>query len=335
MDDYATATSLVNTDPDRIRKSILRRFSPLDGIGQDLRSATTYEDALRISGLGFTPEVHKLETVGSKKPAEGYKAIFNGDKILSVVQDAYTVVSNEEAFAVAEDLVKEDGFKYEVSNMTKNGARSRLILSGPNVDIGGEVFTPYAIFNNTFDLSRSISIQFMFMRLVCLNGMMRKAPGMTSYIQLAHFGEKSSKLKKLAQFEMSFVKTLKYLQQEAQALQSVQFTREEFQKEMLPQIVSHVFHRPVNAPITQRQTVRTQAFIDSVMAAYDAQDLANFNDTAYKVLLTMTDIDSHIAPLVDHKNPDIYINRVLQIDTIQSLANFAANYLLQTRHIKV
>ena len=335
MSDYATATSLVNTDPDRIRKSILRRFSPLDGIGQDLRSATTYEEALRISGLGFTPEVHKLETIGSKKPVEGYKAIFNGDKVLSVVQNAYTVVSNEEAFAVAEDLVKEDGFQYEVSNMSRNGARSRLVLSGPNVDIGGEVFTPYAIFNNTFDLSRSMSIQFMFMRLVCLNGMMRKAPGMTSSIQLAHFGEKTSKLKKLAQFEMSFVKTLKYLQQEARALQSVQFTREEFQKEMLPQIVGHVFHRPIDAPITQRQTIRTQAFIDSVMAAYDAQDLANFNDTAYKVLLTMTDVDSHLAPIVDHKNPDVYINRVLQLDTIQSLANFAANYLLQTRHIKI
>lgn len=335
MDDYAVATSLVNTDPDRIRKSILRRFSPLDGIGKDLRSATTYEEALKISGLGFTPEVHKLETVGSKKPAEGYKAIFNGDKILSVVQNAYTVVSNEEAFAVAEDLVKEDGFKYEVSNMSRNGARSRLVLSGPNVDIGGEAFTPYAIFNNTFDLSRAISIQFMFMRLVCLNGMMRRAPGVTSCIHLAHFGEKASTLRKLAQFEISFVKTLKYLQQEAQALQSVEFTREEFQKEMLPQIVGHVFHRPIDAPITQKQTIRTQAFIDSVMSAYDSQDLANFSNTAYKVLLTMTDVDSHLAPIVDHKNPDIYINRILQIGTIQSLANFAADYLIKTRHIKI
>lgn len=327
-------SNLLNADPDRIRSAVMKRFSPLDGIGKDLQSCTTYSDALTKSGLGFEPTVKLLKSIDDDD-VTGYKGIYNGKDCLSVVKSDYTVVSNEEAFAIAEDLYTQEGFRYCTSSLNKNGARCRLVLQGPEVLIADEVFVPYAILNNSFDLSRSISVQFMFMRLVCLNGLMRRAPGMQSSIFLTHFGEKDTKLKRLAEFNVSFGKTLNYLQREADAFRNVSMTKDEFRTEILPMLVSHVFQRPDNAMLSERQVVRTQSFIESVLSAYDATDTSNFNGTAYKVLLTMTDLDSHLSPFVNRNNPDVYINRVLQTDTLMSMANVVANHIIKTRKIKI
>lgn len=336
---YATATSLLNADPDRIRKAVMKRFSPLDGIGQDLRTATSYDDAMKMSGLGFEPKAYAVQPTGvGKKKIPGYKALFNGDTDapLSIVKEDYTVISNTEAFSIADDLVNQDGFQYEVSNLRKDGARCRLVLSGPNVQIGGEDYTPYAVLNNSFDLSKSVSVQFMFMRLVCLNGLMRVAPGIKSSITFTHFGDKDTKLQRLTKFRVNFEETLEYLQREASVLQSTDFTQDEFRKEIVPLVVDHVFHRDKNSPMpTDRQQNRMQSFIESVLSAYDADDIQAYHSTAYKVLLTMTDLDSHLSPLVNRNNPDLYINRVLQNEMQVSLANLVANYIIQTRHLKV
>lgn len=332
----AASTNLLNVDPDRIRNAVMRRFSPLDGIGKDLRGTTSYSEAMHLGDLDFDPIENNLYiNDGRLQRVPGYKALYNKDKLLSVVKNDYTVVSNMEAFAVAEMLVNEEGFTYCTSHIQKDGARCRLVLAGPQVDIGGEVYTPFAIFNNSFDLSRGISIQFVFERLVCLNGLMRRAPGMTSSINLVHFGVKDPKLQKLIQFKDHFQATFAYLQKEAQALINTPLSKEEFRKEILPKLVAHVFQRPENAPLSDRQLTRTQSFIESVLSAYDSADTANFNGTAYKVLLTMTDLDSHLAPFINRSNPDVYINRILQSETMTSMANFAANYILSTRNIKI
>lgn len=326
--------TIITTDTDRIRRAVMRRFSPLDGIGKDLTSETNYYEALNKSGLGFLPAVKKLYLEDNTK-VNGYKALYNGNTLLSVVKDDYTVISNEEAFSIADDLVREDNFTYVTGNIEKGGARCRLVLSGPTIDIAEEDFTPYVILNNSFDLSRSVSIQFMFMRLVCLNGLMRRVPGMTSSIVLTHFGEKDTKLKRLVRFRDTFTDTLAYLRKEAEVFKDTPLSKEEFRKEILPELIKHVFQRDVAAPLSEKQQQRTQSFIESVLSAYDSADTENFNGTAYKVLLTMTDLDSHLVPFVNRNNPDIYINRVLQSEAIVSMANFIGNYIIKTRGLKI
>lgn len=323
-------------NPNLLTQSVLRRFSPLDGIGVDLSAATSYQEALTLSGLGFNPIQEKM-TTQSGRPITGYKALFNSitDTQLSVVTNQYTVISNEEAFQTAEDLVDFEGFKYEMSNMQKDGARSRLILSGPNVFIAGEEYTPYAVFNNSFDLSKSVCIQFMFMRLACLNGLMRKAPHCNSTIALAHFGKKEEKLKKLTKFRNRFAITLNYLQREAEALQSTPLTRAEFKDEICQFAAAHSFQRKKGQVLTDVQQARQDDFILAALQAYDAIDTANYNNTAFKAQLAFADIDSHLAPFVNRNRADLYLDRILQSNAILSTANAVSNYLIKSRHIVI
>lgn len=332
---YAMNNNLLQSSAPSVRKAVLKRFSPVDGVGVDLKNATSYSEAMGISGLGFIPEQELLATVKDGRAITGYKALFNSltGEQLSVVKKEYTVISNDEAFNTAEDLVSFEGFKYETSNTQNGGARSRLILSGPSAFIAGEEYTPYAVFNNSFDLSKSVCIQFMFMRLACLNGLMRKAPHCNSTIALSHFGHKETKLKRLTEFRNNFAATLGYLQREATILQSTPLTRKEFKDEIVPFIVAHTFQRPINAQLTPQQRTRTEAYVTSIMKAYDEVDTANYNDTAFKAQLALSDIDSHLAPFVNRNRADLYLDRVLQSGTLLSTANAAANYIIGTRKL--
>lgn len=322
--EYAGAPGLLG-DAERIRTSALSRFSPLDGIGQDLRAAKTYEEALAISGLGFIPAEEKLVTVHGV-PVVGYKALFNGPDLLSVVKKEYLTVSNTEAFLTADDLVAFENFVYEVSNMVNHGAKSRLFLSGPIVMIEGEEFTPYAVFNNSFDLSKSVSVEIVFLRAVSKSGYMRRGPGIESSVTFTHFGAKEPKLKKLARFKAAFSKTVGYLQMEASKLRALPYTRLQFIEEIIPIAVAHAFQRPKDTPITQRQQSRVLAFVESLLSAYDTPDLQPFDGTAYKAVLAMADIDSHLPPFINRGNADLYANRLLQDGLRPSLANTVANY---------
>lgn len=334
---YATTTNLLTSEQSNIRQIILGRFSPIDGIGVDIRNAKNYGEALTLSGLGFTPIQEKLITESTGRKITGFKALFNSftSEQLSVVKNEYTVITNEEAFTTAEDLVAYEGFKYEISNIQKGGARSRLLLSGPNVYIAGEEYTPYAVFNNSFDTTKSVCIQFMFMRLSCLNGLMRKAPQCNSTISLAHFGQKETKLKKLTAFRNSFAVTLNYLQRESAALQATPLTREEFKNEIVPMAAAHIFQRAPLTQLSEQQMARTEAYMMAVMQAYDAIDTINFNDTAFKAQLAFSDTDSHLAPFVNRGRPDLYLDRILQSGTVLSTANAVTNYLINTRKINV
>ena len=333
----AATGNLISKPKNQIRETILRRFSPLEGVGVDLKNASTYSEALTLSGLGFTPQQERMATISNNRPITGYKALFNSitGKQLSVVKDEYMVISNGESFMTAEDLVTYEGFKYEVSNMQRDGARSRLILSGPSIFIEGEEYTPYAVFNNSFDLTKSVCIQFMFLRLACLNGFMRKAPKCNSTIALSHFGQKETKLKRLNQFRNNFAAAVNYLQREAAVLQSTKLTREEFHNEIVPLVVAHTFQRPASAPITAQQQVRTEAYITSLMQAYDAVDTQNYKDTAFKVTLALSDADSHLAPFVNRGRADLYLDRILQNGTVLSTANVATNYIIHSRNLVI
>lgn len=328
---YAGAAGLMG-DADRIRTTVLGRFSPFDGIGEDLRSVTGYDEALEVSGLGFEPRIELMQTIADRQLINGYKAIFNEKDLLSVVKNEYTVVSNREAFAVSEDLKDFENFTYEVSNMVNYGAKSRLFMSGPIVLIEGEEFTPYAVFHNSFDLSKSVSIQIMFLRMASKSGFMRRGPGVKSSVTFAHFGAKEPKLEKLNQFKYSFAVTLGFLQKEAAELRAMPLTRDQFVDDIIPLAVSHAFQRPKDEPITDRQQNRVISFVETILSAYDSPDLSNFDGTAYKAVLAMADIDSHAAPFVNRGNADLYINRILQDNGLRpSLANTVANHFKSSK----
>lgn len=328
QDALNNATKLIKTDG-----ILLKRFSPLDGIGADLRGVTDYEAAMQVSKIGFIPEEKKLLTADGKN-VPTHKAIFNGDELVSVVKKNYNTIPNMEAFEVAEDLVNSNGFNYEVGSVQGAGKVSRLALAGETMNILGDDFIPYAVITNSFDCSTGLSFKFMLLRVVCLNGMVREWKNASSSIWLSHTTTKENRLNQLGNAVNKAMEVKALMQKEADVLSNTPFTRDEFTKEIIPQIISKVYPQRKLNNITEGRGENINKLIATTLAAYDADDTQNFNNTAYKVLLTMADLDSHLS--TKNQDPNVYLNRILQNGLINtSLVNLVGNYLLSSRGIKL
>lgn len=315
------------------RRILSRRFSPLDGIGTDLRGETSYQEAMRVSGVGFEPVEKDLITLDGIEIST-HKAIFNGTNLLSVMKKGYTTIPNMEAFRLAEDLVAEGDFKYEVGSIQNNGKTSRLILSGDVTNILGEAFLPYAVLSNSFDGSSGLSLKIMYLRLACLNGLVREWEEASSSIWLPHTSTKEKRVEQLMLAANKSLEVRRNIEKEAEILSQVPFSREEFAKEIIPKVIAKAYapqEKLLN--LTERQQNHVTELIATTLAAYDAEDLQNFNGTAYKVLLTMADLDSHMKTRT--KDPNVYINRLLQNGLIgASLTNIVGNYMLKRAGIR-
>ena len=75
---------------------------------------------------------------------------------------------------------------------------------------------------------------------------------------------------------------------------------------------------------------RRDLTIQRLWNAYQSEDTQAYNSTAYKVILAMSDIDTHMAPFRDTQNPSLYMNRVLQG---MVLTTGVAKYIAQTRGV--
>lgn len=82
----------------------------------------------------------------------------------------------------------------------------------------------------------------------------------------------------------------------------------------------------------QRGQERIERLIEQVLQAYDADDVQNYNNTAYKVILAMSDWETHSSPLRDTGNDQIYMNRIAK----GMLATRAvAEYIATTRGLSI
>jgi hypothetical protein len=174
----------------------------------------------------------------------------------------------------------------------------------------------------------------MYLRLACLNGLVREWEEASSSIWLPHTSTKEKRVEQLMLAANKSLEVRRNIEKEAEILSQVPFSREEFAKEIIPKVIARAYapqEKLLN--LTERQQNHVTELIATTLAAYDAEDLQNFNGTAYKVLLTMADLDSHMKTRT--KDPNVYINRLLQNGLIgASLTNIVGNYILKRAGIR-
>ena len=66
------------------------------------------------------------------------------------------------------------------------------------------------------------------------------------------------------------------------------------------------------------------------MQAYNADDVQNYASSAYRIILAVSDYESHSAPLRDTGNGHIYMNRILKG---MEITTAVAQYIASTRGI--
>lgn len=116
------------------------------------RTGITVLEALKLAGINFTAVKKPLwggDLDGIIKKVPGKAAIVKeGDgEILGVTSDRYGIVQNAEGFAFADYI---EGLQFVRGGITYTGM-NYLIGKLPAVNILGDTFTPYLVFQNSFN----------------------------------------------------------------------------------------------------------------------------------------------------------------------------------------
>lgn len=317
------AKNLYNTEAGKDK--VLRRFSMFDNAGIDISSASSYEDALSMCGLNYTAEKKPIYLGNGIEIADKYAAVKsdNENHVLGVVGKDYCPVSNYEAFGVAEELVNEGVANYEVGGPSLkmhdmvDYSRSFMVLKGDDFDIDGDDYNSFIVFNNSFDGTTGVQYRIVCQRLVCLNGLTRYLGGKKNQltIKIQHSRQASDKIKEANDIVINYNNELKALKKEAEMFMNVKFTKEQFVSEIIPMVLAEkkiVTERTDEKKISKATFEKADMVVSQLMQAYNADDVQNYVNSAYRVILALTDYETHSAPLRDTGNGHVYMNRVLQ-----------------------
>lgn len=268
------------------------REKPWHGLGVEVKVAPTSADALRLSGLDWTVKQEAIFTDNGKEIA-GYKANVRSTdrRVLGVVTDRYKVVQNTEAFAFTDELLG-NGVRYETAGSLQEGRRVWLLARLPReYIISGERISPYLVFSNTHDGSGAVKVAVTPVRVVCNNTLNLALSTARRSWSMVHTGDIKGKIEEAKETLFFAEKYMDELGKEFEQLRDKKMTDAKV-AEYIELLL------PVENGATGQQVKNIQKLREDMKARYyDAPDLKQVGNNAYRFINAVSDFATHANPL--------------------------------------
>ena len=268
------------------------REKPWHGLGVEVKAAPTSADALRLSGLDWTVKQEAIFTDNGKEIA-GYKANVRSTdrRVLGVVTDRYKVVQNTEAFAFTDELLG-NGVRYETAGSLQEGRRVWLLARLPReYIISGERISPYLVFSNTHDGSGAVKVAVTPVRVVCNNTLNLALSTARRSWSMVHTGDIKGKIEEAKETLFFAEKYMDELGKEFEQLRDKKMTDAKV-AEYIELLL------PVENGATGQQVKNIQKLREDMKARYyDAPDLKQVGNNAYRFINAVSDFATHANPL--------------------------------------
>ena len=268
------------------------RETPWHGLGTKVMGAPGSREALTLAGLDWRVIQEPIYT-GAGEPVEGYKAnIRDTDRrALGVVTDRYKVVQNHEAFAFTDSLLKE-GVRYETAGSLQGGRRIWLLAHMPHeYMISGERFSPYLLFSSTHDGSGAVKVALTPIRVVCQNTLNLALSTAKRSWSMMHTGNIKGKIQEARETLLMADDYMDKLGQEFEALRKKKLT----DKEVMDYIEILL---PTEDGSTSQQIKNMERLRKDMAHRYfDAPDLQDVGENAYRFINAVSDFATHSKPL--------------------------------------
>lgn len=262
------------------------RTATWENIGTDVKECkNNLDEILRKANLDYTVITQPVTVGNSDTPSDKWKAIVreSDGHVYNIAKQSYTVCQNREAF----DFINELGnVTIEKAGESQSGM-IYIIGKLDSINVLGDEFTPYAIFQNSHNSDFALKTAIVPLRMVCQNQFsaafgdanntvtIKHTPGITSSLQDAKIIQQSS---------------LDYMKEFARKAEFFATNKVNVNKaiELLIPIKDDASERTANRLEEARSLLRT---------AYMADDNGNFRGTAWGILNAVTDYTTHsISP---------------------------------------
>ena len=270
--------------------------------GVKLENVTSLEAALKLSGLDFEVEkkpVYFNSTFGMTNESgknlppkftkiEGQFTTVRTDTMqpFGVVTDAYEILQNRDAFDFLDSLVLE-GAKFETAGFfKKNGAASYITMSTEPMTILGDEFDPFMMISNGHDGGSAVKVCLTAIRAVCRNTAVLALKKASNLVTVQHSKKMYDKLLVAKEVLLANSKYMEELKIVAEELAVKPFSEEAFEA------LAYKLY-PIEEEKSEIIQIRNLAQIEHLLRAYNQDDLQNFNNTAWKALQAVSDVNSH------------------------------------------
>lgn len=268
------------------------RQKPWHGLGTIVMEAPTSADALKLAGLDWQVLQEPIYTEFGEL-IENYRAnVRNSDrKVLGVVSDRYKVVQNVDAFSFTDELLGK-GVRYETAGSLQEGKKVWLLARLPReYIIAGERISPYLVFSNTHDGSGSVKVAVTPVRVVCNNTLNLALDTASRSFSMIHTGNIQDKIQEAKDTLFMAEEYMDRLGAEFEQLRRQKITDAEV-KEYISLLL------PMEKDSTKLQSKNIIRLREDMMKRYyDAPDLQNVGNNAYRFINAVSDFATHSNPL--------------------------------------
>lgn len=268
-----------------------QRQATWENLGTAITTATSIEDALHQASLDFTvtktPLYAELNNQSILIPNKKATVRTDTNEPLGVVSNDYEVCQNVEAFNFV-NYISND-LRFEKAGITKAGL-VYVITKLPDVQILNDSFTPYLIFQNSFNGLASLKAAISPLRIVCQNQFAISFANAANTITLKHTSTLQGRLQTARE---AFAETNTYMQrmsQEAERLALKPYTQAQFSR-----FVENLL--PINIDMSDKQQERIMKARADLLNAYIVDDNQNFRGTAWGAMNAISDYLTHKEPL--------------------------------------
>ena len=268
------------------------REKPWHGLGTQVQEAPTSEKALWLAGLDWKVLQKDVYTEGRVK-VPGYKAnVRDTDgQVLGVVTDRYKVIQNSEAFAFTDSLLGE-GVRYETAGSLSDGKKVWMLAKLPKeYIISGERISPYLVFSNTHDGSGAVRVAVTPIRVVCNNTLNLALDTAKRSWSMIHTGDIKGKIQEATETLFFADEYMENFGRELEALRLIKVSDERVREYI--NILLPMDKEPT--PIQVKNTERLRK--DMASRYFDAPDLKDVGNNAYRFINAVSDFATHARPL--------------------------------------
>lgn len=268
------------------------REKPWHGLGVRVMESPTSKDALRLAGLDWNVVQEPIYTQ-TEEVIEGFKAnVRDTDrKVLGVVTDRYKIIQNDKAFAFIDALLGE-GVRFETAGSLNGGRKVWMLAHMPReYIISGERISPYLVFSNTHDGSGAVKTAITPVRVVCNNTLNLALNTAKRSWSMIHTGDVKGKLDEARNTLFMAEKYMDNLGKEFEHLRRIKMS----DKEVMDYIELLL---PCDESASPQQQKNIKRLRDDMMARYfDAPDLKDVGNNAYRFVNAVSDFATHAEPL--------------------------------------
>ncbi len=268
------------------------REKPWHGLGTKVEEAPTSTDALRLAGLDWQVLQEPIYTETGKS-ISGYKAnVRDSDrKVLGVVTDRYKIIQNQEAFAFTDSLLGE-GVRYETAGALQEGKKVWLLARLPReYIISGERISPYLVFSNTHDGSGAVKVALTPIRVVCNNTLNLALNTASRSWSMIHTGNIKNKV---WEAKNTLFMAEEYMEKLGKEFENLR--KQKLSDQQVKEYIELLLPMEKNATAVQSKNI-LKLRNDMISRYYDAPDLKDVGNNAYRFINAVSDFATHSQPL--------------------------------------